>query len=1237
MNQKKLLPILFILLLSLPLFGQYNPIDSLAQLSPSASIKERVLLKNQLEDFFKKNKNEALIDRYLEIAQAKKDSIFLGSAYYLAGKIEQSQNIKRQYGILLDDDRNEIPLYHELSIYHDVNGLTTFEEVKNNNQLFSSNYTSDNAFNYNPNEVYWAKLILHGNSEKADDYVLHLSQVNAIQRKENISSIVGTNTFKSWDHIEAWIESENDSILHFQTGNKVLEGEKPIPSLLNLLRFSIRQKEKTILYIRMQGAEDKRIQANAIKFFLIDSKDFPGFYTGYPFTGKFFHKKDIGIAFSSNTIFNHKLYVDANGELTIDDILNNNQTLEWQPNYKVKHELNNVYWMKTRFYGSSYFNGEQLLHISPFPGNEMHSFDYIDTYILNSNNKEYTHQRTGTKVRLKDRPLEHWVNFIKMDIDVRDTLDVYIRMEGSHPEFLIHHLGHHLFHVDPSSLFPSQSKQAFYNGLFIGILAIQFVFFLLLFMIEKEWIHFYFSILVLGAFLGIYFTGAIFSTYVLFPTITAYYPILLAIGMFCIIIGLLKFVENFFNYSKSSFFSKYLVPGFLILSSLVCINYVLQHNFLDENLAYYGHQLYFKLIIGTVLLALIITVVSIFKAPKQKSASKLFLLIAFFPPLIVCIAYVAHVLWTPEESTTFEPYLRMAIVAMITLLALSMGYRTNRLKEERADAIEESLMNQQATLRSELLAENLQKLNQSKTQFYTNITHEFRTPLTVIMGINEELQRSQEKLKLSDTKKQKLAQGHDLIQRNSQNLLQLINQLLDLSKADSGMLSLNLVQRDIVPYLNYLTESFYSKAKEKDIRLVFYPEIEDLIMDFDEAKIQQMVYNLLSNALKFTPEKGKVVLHIQEELENGQAFMKMKVSDNGNGIDAEKLPHIFDRFYQADDSSTRSEEGTGIGLALTKDLVDLMQGTIAVESKIDKGTSFTIILPVQNKAALATSNELAKLDIAPPLSKATETLPISGQALVDSDLPLILIVEDNPDVTIYIQQLLENNYQIQTANNGEAGIAQALEIIPDIIISDVMMPKKDGFELTQTLKADTRTSHIPIVLLTAKATETDKIAGLKTGADAYLTKPFNKEELYLRLENLMHLRQALQKQFSASNLNNSEAANPTKTDLTLEEQFIQKLKNLVHNHLNDPDLNTEKLCKEVELSQSQLYRKLKALTNETPNAFIRHIRLHKAMELLKTTNLNVSEIAYDVGFNDPAYFSRSFVKLFGNPPSFFRT
>ena len=443
---------------------------------------------------------------------------------------------------------------------------------------------------------------------------------------------------------------------------------------------------------------------------------------------------------------------------------------------------------------------------------------------------------------------------------------------------------------------------------------------------------------------------------------------------------------------------------------------------------------------------------------------------------------------------------------------------------------------------------------------------------------------------------------------------------------------MDLIQGDIVNYLRYLTESFYSLAQEKNIDLTFDSKIKTLVIDFDEVKIQQIIYNLLSNALKFTPDGGRIALSVKQQQKNGSSYLHLTVSDTGIGMTMDDQNKIFNRFYQADNVSSGKGEGTGIGLTFTRELVKIMGGTIKVNSAPGEGSQFSIELPIRKLSTtplFQNGNHRNQSPVTPLVQNHEEHLNSAAM-----DKKELLLIEDNKDVATYIEDLLKPEYHISLAKNGQEGIDMAIENIPDIIISDVMMPEKDGYEVCQTLKTDERTSHIPIILLTAKAAQKDKVVGLQHGADAYLMKPFDKEELFVRLEKLLELRRALQERYSASTKNPVKRAVPDRSGF--EDLFLEKVREAIQAQLGNADLSVAMLCTELELTQMQLYRKIKALTGKSPTLYIRSFRLHQAMELLRNTSLNVSEVAYQVGFSDPAYFSRAFKEEFDHSPSSIR-
>ena len=484
-----------------------------------------------------------------------------------------------------------------------------------------------------------------------------------------------------------------------------------------------------------------------------------------------------------------------------------------------------------------------------------------------------------------------------------------------------------------------------------------------------------------------------------------------------------------------------------------------------------------------------------------------------------------------QQKKNLLTYGSFSLIVLLGLIAFVMLRSRHRKKE---------LLRQQKLKEKQQHVEKLKELDQAKTKLYTNITHEFRTPLTVIQGLTDQIESEA----LAKNEKHIQANAR-IVKRNSLQLLALVNQMLDLRKLESGKLPINMVQGDVLIYLKYLLESFHSLAEAKDIRPHFLCEEKELVMDYDPEKLRHIVSNLLSNAIKFTEKGGDVYLMVKSEGVKSEgntspltahSSLCIQVKDTGMGIPGEKIPYIFDRFYQVEDDLTRKAGGTGIGLTLTKELVKLLRGEIQVESEIGKGATFSVWLPIQRKAQSIKG-------IPPALMQPIEIPQIEDELVQfairkppsdSSERPLVLIIEDNKDVAYYIHSCLEADYELLTAADGQQGIDIAIENVPDIIISDVMMPEKDGLEVCEILKEDERTSHVPIVLLTAKADMESRLAGLKRGADAYLSKPFNKEELFIRLEKLLELRRELQARYSSLD------PRPLSAHTHFEDVFLKK-------------------------------------------------------------------------------------------------
>lgn len=504
-------------------------------------------------------------------------------------------------------------------------------------------------------------------------------------------------------------------------------------------------------------------------------------------------------------------------------------------------------------------------------------------------------------------------------------------------------------------------------------------------------------------------------------------------------------------------------------------------------------------------------------------------------------------------------------------------------------------------------AKQLKELDNLKSQFITNITHEFRTPLTVILGYANNLKSS-----ITNTEHKNAVTS---IEHNSNDLLHLVNEMLDLAKLEQGKLKLNPVNTDLVEFLNYMVNSYSSFAEANNISLNLNTELKELYLDFDTEKMRQIISNLISNAIKFSKDTGTVLLDLKTE--NSKAIIQ--VADQGIGIPKADLPHVFDRFYRS--SNKNQQPGSGIGLALTKELVALMKGEINVTSIVNFGSTFTIKLPITTNAVKYSETFLNEV-------KTTSISQLESVTISEA-LNTILIVEDNTEIIKYIKSCLLDTYNLHFAKNGEKGLELAQNIIPDIIITDVMMPIMDGFVMTEKLQNIQTTNHIPIIMLTAKSMQSDKLTGFKSGADAYLTKPFLKEELLLRIETLIAKRKQLQEHYGANtNINNTETSKPDKN-----VKFLNSIISLIHNNIENTDYNASSLALDLHMSESQLYRKLKALTNKSIAVYIRSIRLEKAKKLLKTTDLTVSEIAYATGFTNPNWFSKIFKETYKTTPS----
>lgn len=591
-------------------------------------------------------------------------------------------------------------------------------------------------------------------------------------------------------------------------------------------------------------------------------------------------------------------------------------------------------------------------------------------------------------------------------------------------------------------------------------------------------------------------------------------------------------------------------------------------------------------------------------------------------------AYTFQVRQTPKDKDEIPAVTSLAIfvrppwwqtpwsIILYIILAGGLLFAVYRFQLHRARLKQEIFLEREHS-------QKLQELDSLKSSFFANISHEFRTPLTLILGPLEQYYH-------------KMTSPNDVTQfeimiRNGRRLLQLINQLLDFSKLESGRMTLQASEADVVSFVKRIVSSFMSFAERKKIALDFQSSDTVLLCYLDKDIMEKAITNILSNAFKFTAEYGHISVVVRKKVsEKPDEYVIISISDNGIGIPEDKLDAIFNRFYQVDGSRSRKGEGTGIGLALTKELIERHHGNIYVKSKLKYGSTFEIALPlgrdhlrdeeIVNEPISEFIYKPEDIEIEPPSPEKQKT---------SAHKPLVLIVEDNPDVRFYICSFLANEYRIREARDGIEGFAFATTKMPDVIISDVMMPEMDGFVLCEKLKKDERTSHIPIILLTARASDESKLSGLETGADDYIIKPFNTNEVRARVKNLIAQRQILREKFS-----HKITVSPSDVAVTsVDEQFLRRIIAVIEEHMASADFSTEFLAKKIGLSRMQLHRKLKALTDLSTSRFIQTIRLKRAAQLLNNNAAPVTQIAYEVGFENPTYFAECFKKHFGVAPS----
>ena len=562
-------------------------------------------------------------------------------------------------------------------------------------------------------------------------------------------------------------------------------------------------------------------------------------------------------------------------------------------------------------------------------------------------------------------------------------------------------------------------------------------------------------------------------------------------------------------------------------------------------------------------------------------------------------------------------FILIAAFYLIRKYSLLRIHEKNDLKQERLEK------------------EKIEEINSLKLKLFTNISHDFRTPLTLIVGPLERMLKNKEGSNY-------IQKQHQTMYRNATVLLQLINQLLDFRKNESGKLKLKASQNNIVLFTENIKKSFEDLAEFREIDYSFKTTDINLEIWFDVINLKKVLFNLLSNAFKFTPNNGKIKIIISTTTKNSKKdnFVKIEIKDNGKGIPKKNLNFIFDRFYQIErDDSSRS--GTGIGLALAKSIIELHSGSIKAKSKEKEGTSFVILLPfgknhLTKEQIIKETNEIETVNfyenvIVNSFREKSEN-KIFENSVIIPEIPTILIVEDNPEVRVFVREIFQLNHNILEAGNGKDAFEIAKNKSVDLIISDVMMPTMNGIELCKSIKTNIVTSHIPVLLLTAQTSQESQKEGYKTGADSYVTKPFDANILEQKVKNLLKTRQNLIKKFKKDLI-----LKPKELEITsADEIFLQKSISLIEKNINNPEFTIQDFISEIGMSRSALYRKLKSLTGQSISEFIKTIKLKRAAQLITQTKMNISEIAFELGFNDLKHFRKSFKLQFNELPSQYR-
>ncbi len=902
-----------------------------------------------------------------------------------------------------------------------------------------------------------------------------------------------------------------------------------------------------------------------------------------------------GFILKEKLIPHASLFVDKSGKLSLEEILQSPQAFQESFETEQASQYPEVYWLHVPIIAETALQQALLVIPGDSLRDEVHfGLDYFEFFLLNESGEMIRHEKSGfltpqSEKSLKEHPLALG---LPISLEAGKRYSLYVRLQNVHRpqrQFLGVELRGEAIGL-PRLNMSDRWEVLGPWGMFviIGMLAMVLFFYVR----DRAFLYFgIFCFLYSFDLLAIEPAGGLVYLFSWQPTLARpFFQLCLFSVPFMLLFG------HAFIDVKTHFpaWNRYYLAS-LALISLVVVAYFVRA-FWPPYILHAG---------GFLLSLLLIIPVGVRFIWSKNWTARIFA-IGFFSFLggnvVGVIAMSNNEPWAALASA-------MGQFGLLFIFTIGLGYRF--LEGERKQA----------------QVEKIQELDQLKTRFFTNISHEFRTPLSLILG---PLQHAEENIPGSELENSgneiPVKAGHiQVMKRNALRLQQLIDQILDISKIESGKMRLKLQQGAVVQFIRSRVAEFSDIAHKKRIHLITNYLSENKEAIFDPDKLEKIMVNILSNAIKYTPENGEIYLSVKAD----SRTLSVSVADNGEGMSKAETDQIFDRFYQSDKSR---QQGSGIGMALVKELIELHQGQIRVESQLGKGTTISFSLKIHAGDFQGDDFQPAAQPLPPSLQESLKTQPgiefWPTEATASEHENLVLIVEDNPDLQAYMQELLQDSYQLILARDGQEGIEMAREHLPDLIISDVMMPRLSGIELCDFVKKEEKTSHIPVILLTAKAEQRDKWQGLSSGADDYLTKPFDAKELKLKMENIIQSRRLLKEKYSQQ-----PWSFPEVESLSMEEKFLQQVASTIRENMGNEYFSVEELGKEIGYSRSQLFRKLKSLTGKSPLDLIRDQRLHFAKKLLESHSMTVSEAAYQVGYSNISYFSKSFKKEFGVSPS----